>query len=167
MSIILNIKYEFQRRMYHESLPRIIFCLKQLDEKEIWYRPNEYSNSVGNLVLHLCGNINQYINSTLGITPDNRMRDHEFIPNQKISTPELIKLISAAINLSIKVVDNFSFDKPTEKIPVQCFTESPISIIIHVIEHTSYHVGQITWITKSIKNIDTAYYKDLNLNDKA
>ena len=59
-------------------LPRIISCLERLSPEQIWWRPNEASNSVGNLVLHLTGNVRQWIISGLGGAADIRQRDLEF-----------------------------------------------------------------------------------------
>jgi hypothetical protein len=59
-------------------LPRIVGCLKTLSPDQIWWRPNEASNSVGNLVLHLAGNVRQWIVSGLGGVEDKRQRDLEF-----------------------------------------------------------------------------------------
>ena len=63
------------RQLY---LPRITSCLAHLSPEQIWWRPNEASNSVGNLVLHLTGNVRQWIISGLGGAPDVRVRDLEF-----------------------------------------------------------------------------------------
>jgi len=61
-----------------ENPPRIKNCLERLSETEVWQKPNEASNSIGNLILHLCGNITQYIIASLGNTEDQRTRDLEF-----------------------------------------------------------------------------------------
>ena len=78
---ISNIKVEFIEQSIlrmDEYLVKIEKCLDELDEKDIWLRPNKSSNSIGNLVLHLCGNITQYIMSGLGNEKDLRERDEEF-----------------------------------------------------------------------------------------
>ncbi|HEY2348035.1 MAG TPA: DUF1572 family protein, partial [Puia sp.] len=62
----------------NENTLKINSCLQELDEKDIWFRSNEHDNSVGNILLHLCGNIRQYIISSLGGEPDIRERDLEF-----------------------------------------------------------------------------------------
>jgi hypothetical protein len=61
-----------------ENTSKIKACMNQLDEKDIWFRPNEHVNSVGNIILHLCGNIRQWIISSLSGAPDIRERDLEF-----------------------------------------------------------------------------------------
>src|ERR1700733_6979469 len=72
-----------------ENTSKINACLKQLDEKDIWFRHNEHVNSVGNIILHLCGNIRQYIISSLGGAPDIRERDLEFSTTGGFTMAEL------------------------------------------------------------------------------
>ncbi|KAA3626951.1 MAG: DUF1572 domain-containing protein, partial [Bacteroidetes bacterium] len=81
---------ETRRRIIEESIPRIKKCLGELEEKEIWYKPNDNSNSVGNLVLHLCGNVTQWIGSGLGKKPDNRTRDLEFMEKGPLPVSRLL-----------------------------------------------------------------------------
>ncbi len=72
---MISQEFKTQSVAYFEAnTPRIEKCLAQLNETEVWLRPNGASNSVGNLLLHLCGNITQYILSSLGGQPDHRTR---------------------------------------------------------------------------------------------
>lgn len=164
MTLFENIQFEFNRRLKEESLPRILQCIQLLDDTQLWFSPNQNTNSVGVLILHLSGNIRQYICATFGKEPDIRDRDSEFYPLEKPTNKELAIHISSAINEAVAHVQALSNEHLTTSIPVQCFEESPISILIHVIEHTSYHVGQITWITKSLIDKDLKYYGDLPLS---
>src|ERR1700683_4158978 len=86
-------------------LPRIVSCLRQLTEKDIWWRPNPASNSAGNLVLHLCGNIRQWIISGLGGAEDIRERDREFSQRGPIPRRELIALLKATVAEAGRVLD--------------------------------------------------------------
>ncbi len=165
MTVFENILYECKRRLKEESLARIIQCIDRLNEEQLWYSPNKNTNSVGILVLHLCGNIQQYICATLGNEKDERDREAEFNPKTKPSKTELKTRINKTISEAITHIEALSTKNLTHPIPVQCFEESPISILIHVIEHTSYHVGQISWITKSLLNTDLQYYGDLPLDN--
>ena len=79
-----------QRVLFTQSLPSIVKCLQQLSEEEIWWRPNPASNSAGNLVLHLCGNVRQWIIAGLGGVEDTRERDREFAEQGPISRTALI-----------------------------------------------------------------------------
>ncbi len=157
---------ETRRRLFEESIPRIKKCLAQLNEQEIWYRPNGNSNSIGNLVLHLCGNARQWIVSGLGKAPDRRLRQAEFdergpVPTQKML--EDLDVLVADINV---VLDHLKPEDLIRLHPVQVFEESGLSILVHVVEHFSYHTGQITYAVKALKDIDTAYYGQLNLERK-
>ena len=64
--ILKQVKKQIHQRLFEESVPRLKKCLDELTEEEVWKRPNEYSNSMGNLVLHLCGNVRQWIVSGVG-----------------------------------------------------------------------------------------------------
>ncbi len=158
------IKKEFIRRVQEESLARIVKCVQLLGYDGLWYTPNKNVNSIANLVLHLSGNITQYIHTTFGHQADKRNRDLEFSSHRTHSKDQLIKSIEESIIKAVEYVQKSeasNFEKIHE---VQCFKESGISILIHVIEHTSYHTGQITQMTKWINNIDTGYYSGLELD---
>lgn len=157
------LKEEFKRRTIEESLLRIETCLDLLTEEEIWRKPNANTNSVANLILHLNGNISQYILSGIGGVKDLRKREEEFTISGGLKKEELFEIISATISKANEVVAAVkSGDLSAEK-NVQGFKETGLSIIIHVIEHLSYHVGQITLLTKLSKDVDTGYYKDMDL----
>lgn len=158
------IKKEFERRLIEEGLSRIIVCLDILSEDEIWHKQNGNTNSVGNLVLHLCGNVKQYIQAGIDLQKDTRVRDEEFMLSSRVSKNVLKTNIENTVKGANLVVQNLTKDTFLEKRKVQGFDENVTSIIIHVIEHFSYHVGQITFYTKYVKNTDTAYYGGLDLN---
>ena len=162
--MLSKIKGEYRRRMEEESLARLVSCLQKLSLEQIWFAPNENCNSVGNLVLHLEGNITQWIMSGLGNLPDQRSRPQEFVTNQDLKKEELIQRITRTINDSVTLVDSLDEADVMESRNVQVFEEDGISILIHVIEHTSYHTGQVTLLTKMMLNLDTGYYKDLSLS---
>ena len=142
--------------------------LKQLSAKNIWVKPNENTNSVGNLILHLCGNITQYIISSIEEKEDNRNRDVEFSTNSGYSKDELIKKLNITITTCKRVINNATIDQLLKKREVQGFYFSGIGVILHAVEHYSYHTGQIAFLTKQIENIDLNFYNgfDLNINNK-
>ena len=162
--MIQQIKKEFERRLKDENLRRIHLCLDKLDNSTAWYSPNDQVNSVANLVLHLSGNIQQYIHSTFGNQEDNRTRSSEFSVYQTHSIQELKDIIEETIRGAVDIIHQQKEKDILLDYNVQSFKESGLSIIIHVIEHTSYHTGQITQMTKWLKNIDTQYYSNLNLD---
>ena len=135
-----------------------------LSEAEIWHRPNEETVSVGNLVIHLCGNVRQWLLSGLGKAPDHRKRGDEFTEKGPIPADTLINDLDALMQKVEVLLDNLSPEALVENHKVQGFDETGVSILMHVVEHFSYHVGQVTYYVKSTKNIDMKYYDGQDLN---
>jgi uncharacterized damage-inducible protein DinB len=157
---------ECERRLFDESLPRLKKCLALLSEQEIWFRPNSETVSVGNLVLHLCGNVRQWIVSGLGGVPDTRKRSEEFSEYGPIPTDDLVEHLDKIMKEARTVIRSLEPIDLLDKRNVQGFQESGVSILVHVMEHFSYHVGQITYFVKSKKGVDLKYYAGLDLNKK-
>ena len=155
---------ETQRRLVHEFPPRIHKSLGQLTEEEIWARPNAETVSAGNLVLHLLGNVRQNILSGLAGEPDHRRRQIEFDEQGPIPTAELLHRLDDLIAEVDRALDRIDPATLLTVRKVQGFEESGLSILVHVIEHFSYHVGQITYIAKSKKAVDLGYYAGVDLN---
>lgn len=148
----------------HLNLPRIHKCLTEISEEELWQRPNEHSNSIGNILVHLCGNITQYIHSSLGGEPDIRERDLEFSRTGGLSREEVYQKIAVVTEKAVDVLKNISEEELLKIRKVQGFEMSGVAIVVHVTEHYSYHVGQITFYTKLLKNKDMGYYSDHDLD---
>src|SRR6266487_677507 len=149
-----------------ENNQKIITCLKVLEEAETWKRPNQNSNSVGNIILHLCGNIRQYAISSLGQIEDIRERDKEFSADGGYSKSELLKKLTDTVEQAKNIIKNSSEAELLRKRQVQGFTHSGVGIIVHVTEHYSYHTGQIIFWIKLLKDKDLEFYKDIDLNVK-
>jgi uncharacterized damage-inducible protein DinB len=150
-------------RLYDESLPRILKCLELLNNDQIWWRPNESSNSIGNLVLHLCGNVTQWIYSGIGGYPDSRKRQSEFDARSGIDKEELSALLVQTMEKVRPVINHVTSDELLLKRPVQTFEETGLSILIHVTEHFSYHTGQIAYITKMLTGSPLGFYEGVSL----
>lgn len=148
----------------HENTPRIKNCLDRLTEEQIWLKPNEHSNSVGNLILHLCGNITQYIISSLGNKPDYRERDLEFSTKGGYSKDELFQKLTDTVNEASIVMSNLSEQELLQILSVQGNNYSGVKNIIHVVEHYSYHTGQIAYWTKMLTDEDLGFYSGIDLN---
>ena len=151
-------------RLFEESLPRLKRCLSELSDEEIWSRPNEQSNSVGNLVLHLSGNVRQWIVSGLGGAADTRTRSAEFSERGPIPRAEIERRLDETMSEAREVIRRLDVDTLIEKRPVQDRVESGIGVLVHVVEHFSYHVGQISYIVKAKKAIDLGYYAGQDLD---
>ena len=154
---------EVDHRLFDESLPRILTCLDELDNQQVWWRPNENSNSIGNLILHLVGNVNQWINSGLGQMEDHRHRQAEFDERQVIGKEKLVSKLLMTMAMAREVISNLPEKELLRVRPVQTFEETGLSILIHVTEHFSYHTGQIAYITKMIRDKQLGFYEDIRL----
>ncbi|MBK7383602.1 MAG: DUF1572 family protein [Flavobacteriales bacterium] len=160
-----QLRSECLRRL-KESEDQIVKCLGLLSEEQVWRRANEHVVSVGNLVLHLCGNVGQWITSTLGTAPDDRTRDAEFEEQGPLATAELSDRLSRVLISAREVIMKLPPEGFTRKWKVQGFEESGAAILVHVVEHMSYHTGQITLHTKLLLDVDTGYYAAKDLNAK-
>jgi uncharacterized damage-inducible protein DinB len=154
---------DVKRRLIDESEKRINICLGELTEEEVWQRPNPQSNSVGNLILHLCGNARQWVVSGLGGIPDERNRDAEFAEQGSISKEELVAKLRQLMLDIVPVLDRLSPEDITKRYVIQGFNETGLSALIHVVEHFSYHVGQMAYFVKARKAHDLGFYRGLNL----
>jgi uncharacterized damage-inducible protein DinB len=139
---------EARYRLKRQHLSHIISCLRGLSDEEIWWRPNESSNSVGNLVLHLCGNVRQWIISGVGGAVDVRNRDLEFSEQGPLPRQGLIVLLRGAINEACYVLAHTPTDSLGEPFIRQGFRTTRLRAIAHVVEHFAYHTGQIIYVTK-------------------
>jgi uncharacterized damage-inducible protein DinB len=138
-------------------LPQIVRCLQLLSEKEIWWRPNDASIAAGNIVLHLSGNLRQWIISGLGGAPDARERDTEFSERGPIPRRMLIRQLRATVEETCKVIDRISAEELSQDFPIQGYRVSGLVAISHVYEHFAYHAGQIAYLTKLKRGNDLRF----------
>ena len=146
--------------------PRIKNCLDRLTEDQVWQKPNAVTNSIANLILHLCGNITQYIISSLGHTPDIRERDMEFNTTGGYNKANLLERIEQVTKAAVDILNNTKKKELKRVRSVQGFEMTGMAVVIHVTEHYSYHVGQIALLTKMLVNQDLRFYADQDLNVK-
>jgi uncharacterized damage-inducible protein DinB len=157
---------ECRRRLLDESLPRIRKCVAELSDEDLWFRPNEQSNSVGNLILHLCGNVGQYVISGLGGAPDVRERSKEFSERGPVSRAELLARLDRTLEEAGRTLDRLDPEALLGKRVVQGFEYDGVGILVHVVEHFSYHTGQIVYFVKARKGLDLGFYPGVDLNRK-
>ena len=147
-----------------EGRDRLHKCLNMLSEEQIWKRANANTASVGNLVLHLCGNVGQWIISTLGREADDRLRDAEFSDTGSLDRSQLLDRLDATIQRATAIITVLPDEDLEREFDVQAYRETGVAIIVHVTEHFSYHVGQVTLHTKLLLDVDTGYYAGQDLN---
>jgi|SRR5436190_6139306 len=149
------------RSRYHLSadfLPKIERCLEVLDDEQVWWRANDQSNSIGNLILHLCGNARQWIVCGLGDATDARDRAAEFAQREIIPRSELHSLLRITMRDVDKTLGAFAPESLMEGRIIQGTDTSGLEAILHVVEHFSMHTGQILLLTKILAQKDLAFY---------
>lgn len=137
-------------------LPHILKCL-QLDEEEIWWRADAASNAVGNLVLHLCGNVRQWIISGLGGKPDVRNQDEEFAKGGPVSRRMLIATLKQTVEEARQTLDSVSPVTLGQEFAIQGYSVLGRTAVSSVYEHFAYHAGQIIYITKLKRGKDLGF----------
>jgi uncharacterized damage-inducible protein DinB len=138
--------------------PRIERCLEQLTDEQVWWRANENSNSIGNLVLHLCGNARQWIVCGVGGSSDSRRRDEEFAQREVIGRDELVQLLDQTLKEVGKTLSAFDPNLLLQRRTIQGKEVDLLEAIFHVTEHFSMHTGQIIQLTKLLTSRDLHFY---------
>jgi len=140
---------ESRRYLRAEYLPSIERAVADLTDEQVWWRPNEASNSIGNLILHLTGNVRQWILGGVGRRPFERYRQQEFDERRVITKGRLLADLRIVLDEADSVLGELKASGLSE--PRRIFDEDTtvLSAIYHVVEHFSTHTGQILWIAKS------------------
>ena len=147
-----------RQHVREEFLPKIQDCLSKLTEEDIWWRGDETNNSVGNLLLHLAGNVRQWIVSGVGGEKDIRQRASEFSERRPLSKEELWRKLEDAVADADRVLARFSPEHLLDSRHIQKYDLTALQAIFHVVEHFSYHTGQIIYITKLKRKTDLKFY---------
>jgi len=152
------VRRELRRRLLEEQLPRITRCAELLGDERVWERPSPNTNSVGNLILHLCGNTTQWILAEFTALEDQRDRDAEFAARGGVSVAELCKRLGEVYTAACDAVDAATEAQLLAEREVQGYPETGLSAVLHVLEHSSGHAGQIYAWTKQATGVDLKFY---------
>lgn len=153
-----------RQHLLGEYRPKIEACLAQLTDQDVWWRPNAASNSIGNLVLHLCGNARQWIVSGVEGQEDLRDRDREFSEQGPLGKDLLRARLASALgevesafeSMIARAVAHPGF--LAERRTIQGLDVSVLEAVYHVVEHFAQHTGQIMYITKMRTGHDLAFW---------
>ena len=137
------------RRYLREYLTKIRLAVSVLDDQVVWARPNEASNSIGNLMLHLAGNARQWIVSGVGGAPDLRDRQREFDQRTPLPVTTLIDRLEQTISDVDRVLASLTPADLQARRSIQANDVSVLEAIYHVVEHFSMHTGQIILLAKA------------------
>ena len=157
LKIFLNYSAETLRQM----AGRIETCLGGLSEEQIWARSGENENAIGNLVLHLSGNVRQWIVSGVGGRPDTRRRDAEFAARGGGRGADLVARLKESLEEAAGTLAELPPERLGERIVVQDYELTVLEAIYHVVEHFSGHTSQIIFATKMMTGADLGFYRHL------
>jgi len=135
-------------RLVKEYPRQVRACLQTLDDADIWWRPNEHANAVGNLVLHVAGSNRYYLEHVIDGHADVRDRDAEFAARGSVSKQDLERIWAETEQRVLRVFDTITPERLRETTDRAGRPSSFAQILLHVTHHNATHVGQIIWITK-------------------
>jgi uncharacterized damage-inducible protein DinB len=153
---------ECSARRLNQLASRIDDCLGRMGAEQIWFRGGENQNAIGNLVLHLAGNVRQWIVSGVGGTADVRDRDAEFAARGGTGTRELRDRLGGAVREASGVLAALAPGRLGERVRIQGYEVTVLEAIYHVVEHFAQHTGQIIFATKAARGEDLGYYAHLS-----
>ncbi len=148
-------------RRLRQNVDRIDKCVGRLTEEQVWVRGHESENTVGNLLLHLAGNVRQWIISGVGGTPDTRDRDSEFNAQAGPSKTELVASLRATVEEACGVIEPLTAERLAATVHVQKYDLTVMEAIYHVVEHFAQHTGQILFVTKMLTGEELGFYSHL------
>lgn len=144
-----------------EYCGRIEVCLGKLDDVQIWARGGENENAIGNLVLHLSGNVRQWIVCSLGGHPVDRDRDGEFDARGGSSGAQLSARLRATVDTACAIIERLTTEQLMRNYEIQIYKASGVEAVFHVVEHFAHHAGQIIFATKMLTGTDLGFYSHL------
>ncbi len=130
------------------AMRKINHCLSQLTDEQIWWRPAESMNSIANLILHLCGNVQQWIVSGVGGVEDTRNRPLEFSQREMISKDELIQRLESTTARAIATMQAAPIDEFLCSHSIQGFEATGIGALFHSVSHFQGHTQEIVHLTR-------------------
>lgn len=144
----------------HEYPTKISRCLDVLPEDALWRRSDPGSNSIGNLLMHLDGNIRQWIVSSVGGAPDHRHRAAEFAATEGGSRQELVARLRSTVDEADAVIGGLSDSELASRRTIQGRDVTVFEAVYHVVEHFALHTGQIILLTKQYSPGQVKFYED-------
>jgi uncharacterized damage-inducible protein DinB len=154
---------EFSRgKLIDQYWPRMRECVEALTDEQVWWRPNAVSNSVGNLLLHLNGNVRQWLVASFSNSEDTRDRPAEFAARQPIPTVALIRMLDTTMQEAAAVLARLSEADLLRTFEIQGYTVTGLHAVYQVVEHFGMHHGQILYISKQLRAEDLGFYRELD-----
>jgi len=162
-----NILKEFKQNAIFrlkEGERMLYLAFDKIGEDQLWHRAFPQGMSLGNQLLHCCGNMTQYIIASLGNKKDTRQRSAEFETQGGATSSDLLKKVTATVALAVEIIQTTSEEEYLRMRKVQGFNLSGVGVVLHAVEHFSYHVGQVAFWVKELTTSDLGFYDQQDLN---
>ena len=156
-----------RQKLLGQYWPRLQKAVESLTDEQVWWRPNPASNSIGNLILHLNGNVTQWLVDSFNRDEDKRNRPAEFAAEGGITAAELIAKLGVTMARAAQVLDRLTVEELLAPYEIQGYHVHGLDAVYQVVEHFGLHYGQIAYITKSLTERDLGFYKELNKTGRA
>ena len=159
---------QFSRnKLLNQYWPRLRKAVETLSEEQIWWRPNPASNSIGNLVLHLNGNVWQWLVASFNRLEDKRNRPAEFDATGDLSASDLLERLGETMDEAAKVLARLTPEELLATWHIQGYTVTGLAAVYQVVEHFGLHYGQIVYVTKMQEGRDLGFYSELSKTGRA
>ena len=162
MSTIEDIFLRHSERKLAQLSGRILTCLGKLSGEQVWLRGGDHENAIGNLVLHLCGNVRQWIGMGVGGKQDVREREAEFEARAGEGPSELAARLTGVVDEALSTIGALAAGDLARVTKVQGYEITVLEAIAHVVEHFAQHTGQIILLTKHATGEDLGFYAHLS-----
>ena len=156
-----------RRQLLDQDWPRLRTCVEALTDEQVWWRPNDASNSIGNLLLHLNGNVRQWLLVSFNQREDARERSAEFAAREGGSAASLLQRLEATMEELAELFDRLTEANLVASYEIQGYHVRGLDAVYHVVAHFAMHYGQIVYITKTVTGTDLGFYKELNQTGRA
>jgi len=154
---------EFSRaKLLDEYWPRLRTCVESLTDEQLWWTPNKASNSVGNLLLHLNGNVRQWLVTSFNGGDDARDRPAEFAARGSIPVSTLLQQLETTLHEAAAVLSRLTEADLTRSMSIQGYSVTGMHAVYHVVEHFGMHYGQIVYVTKLLRCEGLGFYRELD-----
>ena len=154
---------DFSRSTLAEQYwPRMRQCVESLTSEQVWWRPNAESNSIGNLLLHLNGNVRQWVIDSFSGSESLRNRPAEFAARNGVEPSGLVESLETTVREAAEVIGHLTEADLIRRLEIQGSVVTGLEAVYHVVEHFGMHYGQVVYITKQLRGEDLGFYRELN-----
>lgn len=156
-----------RQKLLGQYWPRLCETVAPLSDEQVWWRPNKASNSIGNLILHLNGNVHQWLVASFNREQDSRDRPAEFAASGEATAANLLAKLGATLDSAATVLDRLTAEELLAPYEIQGYHVRGLDAVYQVVEHFGLHYGQIIYIAKNLTGKDLGFYRDLSKTGRA